>query len=704
MEARIFRIILCILLLKGLFSAGFVHAVMPLPTDTSIHSYPPTSIPVISPEPSKAKPIGVGPVANGQDTLHFQVQLGEFSGAVDIYLAIYSAGIHPTEFFLFDEKGALKPFSTYGYVKWKSNFSDPINENPVPAISVLVLPPGNYSLYLLVSPVGSLDTFFLWITSFDVINTEPYLDIVIDNSVIDFGRLDGVRRNQGIGLGTGVPANHPIPFPNILYPITPAIPNWGVYRTPPVFPSPAVPPPVVSGVCPLPGTASPELVRIPILPPALINGTNHFSPIQYPWGMTMVYAIVADADLHPIDLRFILPEPIMGKGNLYTAIPTSQYPIGTLIDSYEMMNTYNAALSYYANLGWLPVQPHLRNGAAAGFVSPIEPSGAAYCRSFPREFPYVIGFRNGHDPDGTGIKAGDVVTESPNPLGLTPQGMVFKVFVKQGEWTKGNASGYLWMIPVDNDFWDPRHSNQIPALFVSGVPKAICSFVGQALPIIWEAPDDPDIEGTTHDRRHVDPGTIPAGGVVYLQAQIKDAFGLSKEDSEWVAYPENQTGTSNPLEAYTKATIMFGINVQWETTTPGKPEPTVSDPAKWETSRYYANGGFTGNRFSATVDSEIHGTDANGQIIVDLDPTNLQAGSVYATIHFPHLTFAMQLGNLKNIFHDQGWSLQYSVSGSEFCSKLESIHAVFNNPDGGTSKLINPRCNENTSFHLRLHR
>jgi hypothetical protein len=89
---------------------------------------------------------------------------------------------------------------------------------------------------------------------------------------------------------------------------------------------------------------------------------------------------------------------------------------------------------------------------------------------------------------------------------------------------------------------------------------------------------------------------------------------------------------------------------------------------------------------------------------VDLNPTNLEADSVYGTINFPHLEFAMRLQNLRNTLNDPGSALRYDVSGVEFCSKLESIRAVFKNPDGGTSTLINLQCNENTSFLLRLHK
>ena len=83
-----------------------------------------------------------------------------------------------------------------------------------------------------------------------------------------------------------------------------------------------------------------------------------------------------------IRARFTLPEPIMGRGNFYTAVPipnatdpnASQilmpdgrplatvvpdgYPLGELIDNYTIMDAYNATLSYYANHGWLPMQRH----------------------------------------------------------------------------------------------------------------------------------------------------------------------------------------------------------------------------------------------------------------------------------------------------------------------------------------------------------
>jgi hypothetical protein len=163
-------------------------------------------------------------------------------------------------------------------------------------------------------------------------------------------------------------------------------------------------------------------------------------------------------------------------------------------------------------------------------------------RTPPREFPYVIGFNQGGIRNGS-IYPGDIVTEAPNPLGLVPQGTVFKVIVVEGSWTDGDAKGYLWMVPVTDDFWDQRHSTTaVPALFVNNVRKATCSYVGQTLPVILEAPDDPDVEQTTHDRRHVfDPSTIiSGGGTVQIEARVNDPFSPQDRAFGLVAWPEEE--------------------------------------------------------------------------------------------------------------------------------------------------------------------
>lgn len=95
------------------------------------------------------------------------------------------------------------------------------------------------------------------------------------------------------------------------------------------------------------------------------------------------------------------------------------------------------------------------------------------------------------------------------------------------------------MIPVTDDFWDLRHSNGTgdPGLWVSGQRVATLTYVGQAIPIIWEAPDDPNVEQSTHDRRHVNPDAIPAGGTVQLEARVQDSVNPQETAFALVAWP-----------------------------------------------------------------------------------------------------------------------------------------------------------------------
>ena len=417
---------------------------------------------------------------------------------------------------------------------------------------------GIYMVYLTVYDQYGLFNEGRWIIRV-IPNAKPYIDVVVDDVVIDFGRLDSMRRFYGVGPEPGSPKNHSIPFPNVNFPGIPHIPNWGVYREPPV-----------------PGeiSASTELKRIPIMEgdDPHPNITAHFNPLQYPGGMTCVYAIVADADGDVIDAEFVLPTPLFGRGNMYTAIPipnrtnpiTSEiklsdgktlaesfpdgYPKGAILDNYKVMGAYNAVLTEYANRGWLPLQPHVRTGH---FVAPTGPRRytvpdiernitIVFTTPALGEFPYVIGFNQSGILNGS-IYPEDIVTEAPNPLGLVPQGTVYKVIVAEGSWGQGNAKGYLWMIPVTNDFWDQRHAPppQVPTLFVNGVRKATCSYVGQTLPVIWEAPCDPNIEQTTHDRRHVfDPDTIISkGGTVNIEARVGDPFSPQERAFGLVAWP-----------------------------------------------------------------------------------------------------------------------------------------------------------------------
>ena len=143
--------------------------VMPLPTGQESFSYLPAKSPVVNTVPSEAKPIGVGSVATGGNTLSLQVSLPEFSVPIDIYLAISAPSIS-TDIFIIKSDLSLQPLSM-GLAKWRENTTGPVDESLYRDISISSLPNGRYSLYVLVTPVGNQNAYYLWETYFDVTQT-----------------------------------------------------------------------------------------------------------------------------------------------------------------------------------------------------------------------------------------------------------------------------------------------------------------------------------------------------------------------------------------------------------------------------------------------------------------------------------------------------------------------------------------------------
>jgi hypothetical protein len=145
------------------------------------HTYSNESIfePIISSNPSCAIPIGVGSIANGGENLDVQISIDQFSEPVNIYGAYRFSGdsdnIHilnqDLSFQTFHREEILQALTTgnlpNGIEPWKSNTTEETNENlfTMPASD---LQSGEYSLYLLVAPTGSLDTYYLWETYFIV--------------------------------------------------------------------------------------------------------------------------------------------------------------------------------------------------------------------------------------------------------------------------------------------------------------------------------------------------------------------------------------------------------------------------------------------------------------------------------------------------------------------------------------------------------
>ncbi len=153
---------------------------IPSPNGQEAFSYPPSVSPDVSTNPSVANPIGVGTVAEGGNMLSLRVSLPQFSDPVDIYGAFISSA-HPATvnilkadltFQAFSVEEVNKALSTgipaAGMTPWRANTTGPIDESLYADIPVSTLSNGTYNLYMLVTPAGSLNTYYLWKTYFSV--------------------------------------------------------------------------------------------------------------------------------------------------------------------------------------------------------------------------------------------------------------------------------------------------------------------------------------------------------------------------------------------------------------------------------------------------------------------------------------------------------------------------------------------------------
>jgi subtilisin family serine protease len=148
----------------------------PVPLSQLSFSYAPTASPVLN--FSQAMPGGVGPVAGTGSLLDLRVGFAPFAGPVDIYLA-YTFSAAPTiinnvkpdlsiQSFAFND--VVQALSTgippAGAVPWMQNIIGPVTSSLFGIMQISLLPPGTYSLYILVTSSGVLNNYYVWSTSF----------------------------------------------------------------------------------------------------------------------------------------------------------------------------------------------------------------------------------------------------------------------------------------------------------------------------------------------------------------------------------------------------------------------------------------------------------------------------------------------------------------------------------------------------------
>ncbi|MGE5300514.1 MAG: DUF3443 domain-containing protein [Acidobacteriota bacterium] len=174
-SGRILLLSMVLVIIGNAFAitAGYADLSIPVPTgQQNFSAYGPIASPVISAEPLQAMPIGLGSVASGGDTMSIQVGIATFSGPVDIYFGFLAPSMDPQNIYLLTSNDTLMPLSV----------SDPLRVKPVPwiinasgganelfgNIPVSSLPAGRYTFFLLVTPAGSLGSYYLWTTAVEV--------------------------------------------------------------------------------------------------------------------------------------------------------------------------------------------------------------------------------------------------------------------------------------------------------------------------------------------------------------------------------------------------------------------------------------------------------------------------------------------------------------------------------------------------------
>lgn len=144
---------------------GVLATLLPTPSGQEYFEYSPTGLPLKDCEPSLARPVGVGPVAEGGDTLSLRISPSQCSGPVDVYFGVYAPSVAPDHVFILRPDCTLRPLSE-GLVPWKANLTvdlDEILSGDVPTADLL---PSIYYVYFVVTPAGRTDSCYFWQTSF----------------------------------------------------------------------------------------------------------------------------------------------------------------------------------------------------------------------------------------------------------------------------------------------------------------------------------------------------------------------------------------------------------------------------------------------------------------------------------------------------------------------------------------------------------
>ena len=139
-------------------------AVIRAPKSQEVFSYNAVAYPVERENLAKAKPLGIG---KGGDILDLQASIGPFDEPVDVYITLLEPAYagspqSATRYNLRSDNIFVAAASASQ--AWQTNVTD-INEH-ITDISVADLLSGPYILLMTVTPTGSQDTYYQWVTPF----------------------------------------------------------------------------------------------------------------------------------------------------------------------------------------------------------------------------------------------------------------------------------------------------------------------------------------------------------------------------------------------------------------------------------------------------------------------------------------------------------------------------------------------------------
>jgi len=143
---------------------------MPVPSGQQVFTYEPTEVSITTVDPASAKPVSVGSIGAGGDTLSIHVSIGQFANTVDIYLTAYApsdiSGVQPLDVFTLTPDNNFEPL--LGKLQpWKTGVTD-VDETIVSDIPISDLPKGTHMLVLTVISPDNPNSYYQWITYFTV--------------------------------------------------------------------------------------------------------------------------------------------------------------------------------------------------------------------------------------------------------------------------------------------------------------------------------------------------------------------------------------------------------------------------------------------------------------------------------------------------------------------------------------------------------